>query len=81
MEVLEKYAAAELDLQMKDPSVAYSKILDLAWVRLSGQANLSFDRGGPAASFSHGRRGSDWSIQFSSHLIRLRSRFLDATNK
>ncbi|KAG1902244.1 HAD-like protein [Suillus fuscotomentosus] len=29
-EVLEKYAAAELDLQMKDPSVAYSKILDLA---------------------------------------------------
>ncbi|KAG1876292.1 HAD-like protein [Suillus subluteus] len=34
-EVLEKYAAAELDLQMKDPSVAYSKILDLAWVRLN----------------------------------------------
>ncbi|KAG1876836.1 HAD-like domain-containing protein [Suillus tomentosus] len=34
-EVLEKYAAAELDLQMKDPSVAYSKILDLAWVQLS----------------------------------------------
>ncbi|KAG1816903.1 HAD-like domain-containing protein [Suillus variegatus] len=47
--VLEKYAAAELDLQMKDPSVAYSKILDLAWVQLSGQANTSLDRGGPAA--------------------------------
>ncbi|KAG1790232.1 HAD-like protein [Suillus plorans] len=34
-EVLEKYAAAELDLQMKDPSVAYSKILDLTWVQLN----------------------------------------------
>lgn len=48
-EVLEKYAAAELDLQMKDPSVAYSKILDLVWVQLSGQANTSLGRGGPAA--------------------------------
>ncbi|KAG2109843.1 HAD-like protein [Suillus discolor] len=45
-EVLEKYAAAELDLQMKDPSVTYSKILDLAWVQLSGQANTSLE---PAA--------------------------------
>jgi FMN phosphatase YigB (HAD superfamily) len=48
-EVLERYAAAELDLQMKDPSVAYSKILRLAWVRLSGQANMSLAPGGPAA--------------------------------
>ncbi|OAX34315.1 hypothetical protein K503DRAFT_455826 [Rhizopogon vinicolor AM-OR11-026] len=39
--VLEKYAAIELDLQMKDPSVAYSKILDLAWLRLSGQVDTS----------------------------------------
>lgn len=48
-EVLEKYAAAELDLQMKDPSVAYSKILDLAWVQLSDQANTGLDHGGSAA--------------------------------
>jgi FMN phosphatase YigB (HAD superfamily) len=47
-EVLEKYAAAELDLQMKDPSVTYSKILDLVWVRLSGQANTSLGHGGLA---------------------------------
>ncbi|KAG1862040.1 haloacid dehalogenase [Suillus subalutaceus] len=53
-EVLEKYAAAELDLQMKDPSVAYSKILDLAWVRLSGQANTSLGHGGPAAVTDEG---------------------------
>jgi hypothetical protein len=46
--VLEKYAAAELDLQMKDPSVTYSKILDLVWVRLSGQANTSLGHGGLA---------------------------------
>ncbi|KAG1745253.1 haloacid dehalogenase [Suillus lakei] len=48
-EVLEKYAAAELDLQMKDPSVAYSKILDLAWMRLSGQVDTSLSCGGTAA--------------------------------
>ncbi|KAG1776331.1 hypothetical protein EV702DRAFT_1229693 [Suillus placidus] len=54
VEVLEKYAAAELDLQMKDPSVAYSKILDLAWVRLSGQANLSLGRGGPTSVTEEG---------------------------
>jgi FMN phosphatase YigB (HAD superfamily) len=47
-EVLERYAAAELDLQLKDSSVAYSKILHLAWVQLSGQANTSPGRGGPA---------------------------------
>ncbi|KAG1823547.1 HAD-like domain-containing protein [Suillus subaureus] len=40
-EVLQKYAAAELDLQMKDPSVPYSKILHLAWLQLSGQANTT----------------------------------------
>lgn len=39
--VLEKYAATELDLQMKDPSVAYSKILNLVWLQLSGQADAS----------------------------------------
>ncbi|KAG2142484.1 haloacid dehalogenase [Suillus clintonianus] len=48
-EVLEKYAAVELDLQMKDPSLAYSKILDLAWMRLSGQADMSPGRGKTAA--------------------------------
>lgn len=53
-EVLERYAAAELDLQLKDSSVAYSKILHLAWLRLSGQANTSFGRGGPAAVTEEG---------------------------
>ncbi|KAG1736100.1 haloacid dehalogenase [Suillus paluster] len=48
-EVLKKYAATELDLQMKDQSVAYSKILDLAWMRLSGQADTSLGCGGTAA--------------------------------
>lgn len=53
-EVLERYAAVELDLQLKDSSVAYSKILHLAWLRLSGQANTSFGRGGPAAVTEEG---------------------------
>lgn len=44
-EVLQKYAAAELDLQMKDPSVLYSKILHLAWLQLSGQANTTLGSG------------------------------------
>ncbi|KAG0698600.1 haloacid dehalogenase [Suillus ampliporus] len=48
-EVLEEYAAIELDLQMKDPSVAYSKILDLAWMRLSGSADTSLTCGGTDA--------------------------------
>ncbi|KAJ8592971.1 HAD-like protein [Rhizopogon salebrosus TDB-379] len=47
--VLETYAATEMDLQIKDPSVAYSKILDLAWLRLSGQADTSIGRGGTTA--------------------------------
>lgn len=52
--VLEKYAAAELDLQIKNPSVAYSKILELVWVELSGQANTNFGRGGQAAVTEEG---------------------------
>ena len=48
--VLETYAAVELDLQLKDPSVAYSKILHLAWLRLSGQADVNIGRDGTAAA-------------------------------
>jgi hypothetical protein len=43
--ILEEYAAIELDLQMKDPSVAYSQILNLAWLQLSGQADTNIGRG------------------------------------
>ncbi|KAG2156773.1 haloacid dehalogenase [Suillus bovinus] len=57
-EVLQKYALAELDLQMKDPSVPYSKILDLAWVQLSGQVNTSLSRGRPAVVTEEGEVSS-----------------------
>lgn len=61
-EVLEKYAAAELDLQTKDPSVAYSKILDLVWVRLSGQANTNLGHGGGQTAVTEEGEGVGASI-------------------
>lgn len=46
--ILEEYAVIELDLQMKDPNVAYSQILNLAWLQLSGQADTSISLGNTA---------------------------------